>query len=100
MGRMIYIKVHKGQDDTILAACDEEVLGQTFRGDGMRITVSERFYNDETVSEETFVEFMEKVTIMNLVGERVIALAIEKGHVSEDNVLDIGGVKHAQVVKL
>ena len=66
----------------------------------MKITVSERFYNDEIVSEETFIEFMEKVTIMNLVGERAIALAIEKGHVSEDNVLDIGGVKHAQVVKL
>ena len=100
MGRMICIRVHKGQDDTILAACDEDILGQTFRGDGMRITVSERFYRDETVSEETFIEFMEKVTIMNLVGERVIALAIEKGYVSEDNVLDIGGVKHAQVVKL
>ena len=97
---MICIRVHKGQDDTILAACDEDILGQTFRGDGMRITVSERFYRDETVSEETFIEFMEKVTIMNLVGERVIALAIEKGYVSKDNVLDIGGVKHAQVVKL
>ena len=97
---MICIKIHRGTDDTILAACDEEVVGQTFRGNGMRIMVSERFYRDETVSEETFLEFMEKVTIMNLVGERVIALAIEKGYVSEDNVLNIGGVKHAQVVKI
>ena len=97
---MIYVRIHKAADDIILAACDEEVLGKTFTGDEMRITVSERFYNGELVSEETFIQRMGSVTIMNLVGERAIALAMEQGHVSEDGILEIGGVKHAQVVKL
>lgn len=97
---MIYIRLHKGKDDIILAACDEEVLGQTFRGDGMRITVSDSFYNGELVSEDTFIERMKSVTIMNLVGKRTIGLAIEKGYVMEDDVIDIGDVKHVQVVKL
>ncbi len=97
---MIYVRIHKSADDIILAACDEEVLGKTFTGDGVKITVSERFYNGELVPEETFVQRMGPVTIMNLVGERVIALAMEQGHVSENGILDIGGVKHAQVVKL
>ena len=97
---MIYVRLHQAADDIILAACDEEVLGKTFTGDGVKITVSERFYNGELVSEETFVQRMGPVTIMNLVGERVIALAMEQGHVSEGGILDIGGVKHAQVVKL
>ena len=97
---MIYIKIHHAADDIILAACDEDVLGKTFKGDGAKITVSERFYNGELVPEETYTKYMESVTIMNLVGERTIALAIEKGYVSEDCILDIGGVKHAQVVKI
>lgn len=97
---MIYVRIHKAADDIILAACDEDVLGKTFTGDEMRITVSERFYNGELVPEETFIQRMESVTIMNLVGERAVALAIENGHVSEDCILEIGGVKHAQVVKL
>lgn len=97
---MIYIRLHKGKDDIILAACDEEVLGQTFRGDGMRITVSDSFYNGELVSEDTLIERMKSVTIMNLVGKRTIGLAIEKGYVMEDDVIDIGDVKHVQVVKL
>lgn len=97
---MIYIRLHKGTDDMILAACDEDILGQTFSGDDMRITVSEKFYNGELVPEETFIERMKSVTIMNLVGERTVSIAIEQGHVSEDCVFDIGGVKHAQVVKL
>ena len=94
------MRIHKAADDIILAACDEEVLGKTFTGDDMRITVSEKFYNGELVSEEVFVQRMGTVTIMNLVGERVIALAMEQGHVSEDGILEIGDVKHAQVVKL
>lgn len=97
---MIYVRIHKAADDIILAACDEDVLGKTFKGGEAKITVSERFYNGELVSEETFIQRMESVTIMNLVGERAIALAIERGHVSEDCIMDIGGVKHAQVVKI
>ena len=100
MGRMIFVKMHRAQGDTILAACDEEVLGRTFSGNEMRITVSEKFYNGYLVTEEEFVDRMDSYTIMNLVGERAIALAIEHGHVSEDCVLEIGGVRHAQVVKL
>ena len=97
---MIYIKIHKGQGDIILAACDEEVLGKTFRNEGARITVSENFYNGELIPEEAFIEHMKAVTIMNLVGERAIAIAIEQGHVDEESMMDIGGVKHVQVVKL
>ena len=97
---MIYIRVHEAQNDRILAACDEEILGKTFSGNDMRITVSEGFYNGELVPEEIFIERMKEATIMNLVGEKVIALAIENGHVDEDCILEIGEVKHAQVVKL
>ena len=97
---MIYVRIHKAADDIILAACDEDVLGKTFKGNDMRITVSEGFYNGFLVTEEEFIDRMDAYTIMNLVGEKVIALAIENGHVSEDCVLEIGDVKHAQVVKL
>ena len=66
---MIYVRIHKAADDIILAACDEDVLGKTFTDDDMKITVTERFYNGELVSEETFVQRMGSVTIMNLVGK-------------------------------
>ena len=97
---MIYMRIHKAADDIILAACDEEVLGKTFSGDGMKIHVSNGFYDGYLVTEEEFVDQLDGYTIMNLVGDRVIALAIENGHVSEDCIIEIGEVKHAQVVKL
>ncbi len=97
---MISIKIHRGQGEVILAACDEEVLGKTFSGDGMKFHVSNGFYDGYLVTEEEFVDRMDEYTIMNLVGNRVIDLAIENGHVTEDYVIQIGDVKHVQVVKL
>lgn len=95
---MIYVRFHTNHSDNILAACDEEAMGNTYRGNGMRITVSE-FYNGELIPEEAFIERMRSASIMNLVGERTVAIAIEQGYVDEDNVLVIGETRHAQVVK-
>ena len=97
---MISIKIHRAPSEIILAACDEDILGKTFSGDGMKFTVSEGFYNGYLVTEEEFVDHLDEYTIMNLAGDRVIALAIENGHVSEDGIIEIGELKHAQVVKL
>jgi len=96
---MISIRIHSNGDTRLLAACDEELLGQTFRGDGLRINVSEIFYKAEIVSEEVLIERMRSVSIMNLVGENTVSVAIREGYVSEDCVIVIDGIKHAQVVK-
>jgi len=96
--KMILCKIHVHENDRILAACDQEILGMTFRGDGIKIKVSEIFYGGEPVSEEVFMERTKSVTIMNLVGNCVVEKAVKEGLVSEQSVMVIGGVKHAQVV--
>ena len=96
----MFVRIHTHGNERILAACDEDIIGMTFEGGGARIRVSESFYKGESIPPEAFVERMKSVTIMNLVGEEVIALAIAEGKVSPENVMKIGGVKHAQVVLL
>jgi len=93
---MIYAKIHVRDSERLLAACDEELLGMTFAGNGMRLKVSETFYKGELISEEAFRERMKSVTMMNLVGERTVTMAQAAGYASE--TLIIGGVKHAQAV--
>lgn len=96
----MYVRIHFHNDDVILAACDEDILGMTFRGDGMKITVNESFYKGEALGKDAFVERMKSVSVMNLVGNEVVAIALEEGYVSPDSVVEIGGVKHAQVVMM
>ncbi len=95
---MVFVKIHVHEDERILAACDEDILGMTFRGDGVKITISERFYKGDSLSEDAFIERTRSVTVMNLVGNAVVARAVMEGIVDEGSVMDIGGVKHAQVV--
>jgi hypothetical protein len=95
---MISVRVHTRNGERILAACDLELLGQTFTGDGTRLKVSEIFYKGETVDEDVLAERMKNVTIMNLVGDRTIAIAQNAGYISECSIIIIGNVKHAQAV--
>lgn len=96
----MFVRVHTHGSERIVAACDEGVIGMTFSGGGAKITVHEEFYRGESLDEEAFVERLRMATIINLVGEEVVSIAIREGFVSEDSVLDIGGVKHAQAVLL
>jgi len=98
--KMIIVKIHVRGGERLLAACDEELLGRTFTGDGVRLKVSEIFYRGETISEAAFRERMKSVTVMNLVGERTVTIAQEEGYVSKDMIITIDGVKHAQAVMI
>lgn len=93
---MISVKLHVRGSERLLAACDAELLGMTFSDGDMRLKVSKIFYGGETVSEEAFRERMKSVTVMNLVGEHAVTIAQQEGYVSENAVIVIGGVKHAQ----
>ncbi len=95
---MIIVKLHRKGTERILAACDDGILGQTFRGGDYKITVSETFYGGETVDETTFIERTKSVSIMNLVGNEVIDIALREGLISEECVITIGDVRHAQMV--
>lgn len=96
----MYVRIHVHSDDVILAACDEDILGMTFRGNGMKITVNESFYKGESLGREAFVERMKSASVMNLVGNEVVGIALEEGYVSSANIVEIGDVKHAQVVMM
>jgi len=97
---MISIKIHVRGDERLLAACDEELLGTSHREGEMHLRVSEAFYKGETITEEMLRERMRSVTIMNLVGERAVSVAVDLGFVSDDATIIIGGVMHAQAVVL
>lgn len=97
---MIRIKVYNHAGETLVAACDADILGKTFRGRGLKITVSEGFYNGESADEQVLVNRLQLATVANLVGKRTLEIAIRHGFVDPDCVLDIGGVPHAQMARM
>jgi hypothetical protein len=97
---MISIKLYSKGSELLVAACDADILGQTFRSEGLKIHVSEGFYKGESGDEEMLVSRLEMATVANLVGKRTVEIAIERGFVDPGCVLVIGGVPHAQIARM
>ncbi|MDV3104332.1 MULTISPECIES: DUF424 domain-containing protein [Thermococcus] len=97
---MIYVKIYRVQGEVLLAACDEELLGKTFREGKLKLEVRERFYKGELMDEDALESLLGEATIANLTGERCVSKAIELGYVDPERVLRIEGIPHAQMAKL
>jgi len=96
MGK-IYIKIHRMRNEVILAACDSDLIGKVFREGSIILNVKEDFYKGKLVSDEEFRELLQMATIMNLVGERCVKIALEEGYIDEDRILRVQGIPHAQM---
>lgn len=94
----IAMRIYKVRGEVLLAACDRELLGKKFEEGELRIEINPEFYFESYVSEKTFLNSMKIATIANLVGEKVVGLAIREGYIDRDNIMRIAGVPHAQMV--
>ncbi|MEF8777002.1 MAG: DUF424 family protein [Haloarculaceae archaeon] len=91
-------------EGTLVAVCDADVIGETFENGEVSLTVSESFYDSDAaehdVEDEQVVESLARCATANIVGERSVALAIEHGFVDAEQVLELGGTRHAQMMWL
>jgi hypothetical protein len=97
---MISVKMYRQGPETVVAACDLDIIGRTFMSKGLKIEVSEGFYKGESADEDLLVNRLEMATIANLVGKRTVEIAVRRGFVDPGCVIDIGGVPHAQMARM
>src|SRR2546425_12146542 len=93
----IRMKVYHRGPETLVAACDEDLLGKTFRERGLKIEVSS-FYEGDVVSEDVLLAHLRLATVGHFVGKETMEVVKRGGFVAEEGVLWIGGGPHAQVV--
>jgi hypothetical protein len=91
------MRVHRQGREVLVAVSDAQLIGKEFKEGNMRLSVSEHFYGTDPVEAMDVVRQLAVCTIANLVGVDTVTLAIQHGFVDPENVLDIGGVPHAQM---
>jgi len=87
----------------LVSVCDDDCVGETYENGEVSLTVSESFYAGEDAVKadiEAVVDALERATTANIVGERSVAAAVRAGLVEEENVLDLDGTRHAQLLRL
>lgn len=92
------MKVHRRQGDVLVAACDTELVDTEIDNEGSVFAVNGSFYGEEEADREDLVLALEEATIVNVLGERAVACAVEVGIVDEGSVTEVGRVPHAQMV--
>jgi len=99
MANGIVMRVHRVRAEVVVAACDEELLGQQLPVGtaGRTVMISAHFYGERRVSEEELVWALQKATVANLLGPRVLRVARDGGFVDEEGTGWLGGVPHAEI---
>ncbi|WP_290901194.1 DUF424 domain-containing protein [Ferroglobus sp.] len=92
------MKIYRVKGEVLVAVCDEELVGKTFREKDLKIEVKEEFYGKESYDEEEVKRALRQATIANITGKNAVKLAISIGIIDENKVLKIGECWHAQMV--
>ncbi len=102
MGEGVVMRIHRVRAEFVVAACDAELLGRRLPigENGHTVTVSSQFYGEREVSVEELLWALERATVANLLGSRVLQIAREHGHVDEEATTTLGGVPHAEIFAL
>ncbi len=94
------MKIYEQGVETLLAACDESLLGQVYTEGEIHLDVKESFYGGDIVKNVSLKEKMREATIINLVGSDCVDVAIDMGLGSEGDVMEVQGVPHLQIVRM
>ena len=93
---MISIKTYQHGKDFLVAACDTDLLGHTFSQGTLCLAVTPEFYDDLRGDENILKQYLQRATIANLVGKKVITYTLKQGYITKENIVHIQGIPHAQ----
>jgi len=96
----VFVRIIKQKDATIIAVCDDNLLGNTFREGKLKLEVKESFYRGDHSSLEDAMRAVDGADIANLVGQKTISAAVSNGYADPRAVITIAGVPHVQIVRL
>ena len=96
----VYVKIHRFGKKVMLAICDENLLGKRFKEKELIFEIKKTFYCGIKLSADEALNLIEKSSIINLVGNNIVKMAIERGYVHPEAVLKIIGILHAQIIKM
>lgn len=96
----VLVKVHKKEGRTLVAVCDEKLLGERFEEDGRQLDLTGEFYKGDLLPPGEVGDLIRNADMLNLVGEESVALALNEGIVTPDAVMTIDGIPTVQAVLL
>jgi hypothetical protein len=94
------VKVHRREGRTLVAVCDERLIGQRLEDGDRQIDLTGEFFKGDLLTPGEAGDLIRNADMVNLVGHEAVELGINEGVVEKESVVTIAGVPVAQAVLL
>jgi len=94
---MFSLKTYQTGKGKLVAACDDNLLGEEFTEEDVTLSVEESFYFEDKVEFETILEELKEAKIANLIGDKLIEKLKQKDKIEESEIKRVSGVPHTQI---
>lgn len=98
----MYLRIHDTPKGRIVAACDEELIGRVFEGNGMVIDLDRYrgFYVEKKVGAKELKDALASFSSVNLVGKGPVDVAVSMGLTHKKDVMYINKIPYIQIYRL
>jgi uncharacterized protein len=87
------------QGAVMIDICDLELIGKSLEQNGLVINLTKEYYQQEIISQTLAEEMLQKCSIANLVGDRIVGHAISMKIAKEASIKRISGVPFLMIYK-
>jgi hypothetical protein len=95
----MYLRIHNEPGGgRVVAVCDRELLGKTLSHGDIEITITKDFYGETLATEDEVRHALLHAGNANIIGNRVIEIAISLDRIDRSSCILIGSVPHAQFI--
>ncbi|MDE1765733.1 MAG: DUF424 domain-containing protein [Thaumarchaeota archaeon] len=93
------VRIVNYQRNKMLNICDAELVGRTLVEADLTINVTKNYFEERVVDEKEAEQLLRNSSIINMVGEKTIALSVKTGVGSAKGVKKIDGIPFLLVFK-
>lgn len=93
------LRMMKYQSSTMINICDVELIGTKLEQGDFVINISREYFQQEIIEEFQAERLLRLCSIANLVGERIVKLAIDLRFAKEMSIKRISGVPFLMIFK-
>jgi hypothetical protein len=91
----VYLKIHCRNEIDTIACCDEPLLNQVFKEGNLKIEITNQFFGGILLNIDEAIEILKEASYFNIVGENIIAKAIDHKILPKEGILSINGIPMA-----
>lgn len=92
------VKIHKRENKAVVAVCDSDLIGRKFEEGGRQLDLSGDFYRGEERDDKEVGDLIRNADIVNLVGPNAVRIGLQEEVITQDHIITIAGIPHAQAI--